>query len=259
MWTRKELKDRAKQVLKASYWKAFLVGLLLAFVSGGLPGGSFNGNFGGRGDSHNGVSMTLPGMGHGDGDVFSGAFLIFLIIAIMIGILAFLAMLAFRVFLGAPLEVGATQYYKQAAQSDVNMNYLGFAFSKGKYGAIVKAMFWRWLLTLLWTLLLIIPGFVKSYAYSMVPFILGDNPNIGMKRAVELSNRMTRGNKWRVFVLDLSFIGWYLLGVIALFIGVLFVLPYYYSTKAELYLVLRQQALYDGLTSESELNMAEIV
>ncbi|MFC5449699.1 DUF975 family protein [Paenibacillus aestuarii] len=258
MWTRKELKDRAKQVLKTSYWKAFLVGLLLAFVSGGLPG-SFNGNFGGHTGSHNGVSMPLPGMGHGGEDTFSGAFLIFLLIAILFGILALLSVLAFRVFLGAPLEVGATQYYKQAAQSDVNMNYLGFAFSKGKYGAIVKAMFWRWLLNFLWTLLLIIPGIVKSYAYSMVPFILGDNPNVGTKRAVELSNRMTRGHKWKMFVLDLSFLGWYLLGVIALFIGVLFVLPYYYSTKAELYLVLRQQALYDGLTSESELNMAESV
>ncbi|MNW04231.1 hypothetical protein D3C71_2002930 [compost metagenome] len=58
-----------------------------------------------------------------------------------------------------------------------------------------------------------------------------------------------------MFVLDLSFIGWFLLGTIALGVGVLFVLPYYNSTKAELYVVLRKQALYDGLSTPEELNL----
>jgi len=87
----------------------------------------------------------------------------------------------------------------------------------------------------------------------MVPYILADNPNIGYKRALELSNKMTAGQKFDMFVLDLSFIGWYLLGILVLFVGVLFVMPYENATKGELYLALRQNALDNGVCSYEEL------
>ena len=93
------------------------------------------------------------------------------------------------------------------------------------------------------------------YAYRMVPYILADNPNIGHRRAIDLSNQMTMGEKFEIFVLDLSFLGWYLLGVLAFGIGVLFVQPYYDATNAELYFELRQQALDRGLTTAEELRL----
>lgn len=105
----------------------------------------------------------------------------------------------------------------------------------------------------LWYLLLIIPGIVKSYAYRMVPYILADNPNIGSKEAIKLSNEMTNGHKFNMFVLDISFIGWYLLGILALIVGVLFVLPYVNATEAELYLALRKDALEKGFCSNQDL------
>ena len=89
----------------------------------------------------------------------------------------------------------------------------------------------------------------------MVPYILSDNPNIGYERAVELSIEMTAGEKMDMWVLDLSFIGWYLLGTLLFLVGVLFVMPYENATKAELYLVLRQNALERGLCSYEELNL----
>jgi uncharacterized membrane protein len=256
MWTRSELKHRAKNVLRTTYWKAFLVSLLLAFITGGIPSCSFNSGFGGG--RNDGGSTTWSGVSGGFGDL-DGAFLVVLVIIIIIAVLAVLAAIAFRVFLCNPLIVGVRQYFKQAAQDDANMNYLGYAFAKGKYMAVVKAMFWSGFLNFLWFLLLIIPGFVKMYAYSMVPYILADNANIGSSRAVELSNRMTRGHKWRIFVLDLSFIGWYLLGTIAFLVGVLFVLPYINATKAELYLAIRQEALDEGLCSRAELGLPDLV
>ena len=94
----------------------------------------------------------------------------------------------------------------------------------------------------LWTLLLIIPGIIKMYSYKFVPFILADNPKIGCARAIELSGNMTNGEKWNIFVLDLSFLGWYMLGMMACCIGVLFVKPYYYTTKTELYFELRYKS-----------------
>jgi uncharacterized membrane protein len=99
----------------------------------------------------------------------------------------------------------------------------------------------------LWFLLFIIPGIVKYYAYSMVPYILSDNPNIGVRKAIALSNKLTHGHKFDMFILDLSFIGWFILGLMAFIVGTLFVFPYYFATKAELYLALRQIGLDRGM------------
>ncbi len=117
---------------------------------------------------------------------------------------------------------------------------------------IVKTMAWRYLWTLLWTLLLIVPGIVKAFAYSMVPYILADNPEIGYRRALQLSQEMTRGHKWNILVLGFSFIGWYLLGAMLLMVGVFFVHPYFEATMAELYGALRKEALEKGLCSPEE-------
>ncbi|RIX60346.1 DUF975 family protein [Paenibacillus nanensis] len=243
MWERKELKQRAKDVLRVTYWKAFLVSLIFAFVGGGGGGSpSFNFNSGSSGSSGGNLDWT--------------EFAPFLIAFGVIFLFVLLFALAFRIFLGFPLEVGSIQFFTQASnRHEGNLNHLGFAFNRNRYWAIVKAMLWKGFLNFLWYLLLIIPGIVKSYAYFMVPYILTDNPNIGTKRAVDLSNQMTRGHKFRMFVLDLSFIGWVLLGVLACGIGVLFVLPYINATKAELYLELRHQAIVNGLTTEEELRL----
>ncbi|MBH5318788.1 DUF975 family protein [Paenibacillus sp. GSMTC-2017] len=241
MWDRKELKEKAKNVLRKSYWKAFLASIILAFVGGGGSVPSFNSNFDLSDSSSSDIDWAAMGP--------------FIAIFIVILIFGMLLAFAFRIFIGFALEVGVTRYFKRSAEQDVNLNNLGYSFKSERYWSILKAMLWKGFLTFLWYLLLIIPGIVKTYAYSLVPYILADNPNIGTSRAVELSNRMTRGHKFRIFVLDLSFLGWIILGVLALFVGVLFVLPYINATKAELYLKLREQALAQGLTTEDELRL----
>jgi hypothetical protein len=247
MWTRRELKTRAKGVLRQSYWKAFLISLVLAFVMGN-GGASVNINrLFNSPEPHNNTAAA---------SMFNFESEITPIILLIIGIVVLMVMLfaaALRIFLGYPLEIGARRYFNQAARNDVRMGYLGYAFDGAGYWGVIKAMLWRALINFLWFLLLIIPGIIKSSAYQMVPFILADNPNIGYKRALELSNQMTDGHKFKMFVLDLSFIGWYLLGVLLLVVGTLFVLPYDNATRAELYLVLRQNALNNGLCSANEL------
>ena len=89
----------------------------------------------------------------------------------------------------------------------------------------------------------------------MVPYIIADNPEMDRKRAIALSNEMTKGQKGSIFVLDLSFILWYILGFLALFIGVFFVLPYFNATEAELYLKIREDAINNGLTTRQELKI----
>ena len=114
-------------------------------------------------------------------------------------------------------------------------------------------MFTTQLFVGLWTLLFIIPGVIKQLAWSQVPYILAENPGMTGKRAREISERMTDGKKWEIFVLELSFIGWILLGALACGVGTFFVMPYVDATYAELYAKLRQNALESGYVSAEEL------
>lgn len=66
---------------------------------------------------------------------------------------------------------------------------------------------------LLWTLT-IIGGMIKHYSYSQVPYILAENPDLTGREAITLSRRMMKGHKWECFLLDCSFIGWGILGVL---------------------------------------------
>lgn len=252
MWTRELLKNRAKAVLKISYWNAFVVSLVLAFIGGSdnssIDINNFNWSFGNKTPS-SGFSPFSENIT----SIFPFLLLITFVVVIIIFVLAF----AFRILLGYPLEVGGRRYFVQSAQNNINLNYLGYGFGFGRYFNIIKTMLWRSIVTFLWFLLLIIPGIIKTYAYRMVPYILSDNPNIDYKRALELSDKMTDGEKLDMWILDLSFIGWYLLGTLLFFVGVLFVMPYENATKAELYLELRQNALDQGLCSYEELRIKQ--
>ena len=95
---------------------------------------------------------------------------------------------------------------------------------------------------MLWLLLFIIPGIVKIYEYRMIPYLLADNPDMSKQEAFRMSKAMMKGNKWRAFVLDLSFILWDILGVITLgIVSVLWVDPYKQQTDAALYNALKTE------------------
>lgn len=89
--------------------------------------------------------------------------------------------------------------------------------------------------TFLWSLLFIIPGIIKGYSYAMTPYILKDNPNMENNAAIEMSMAMMNGFKWRLFCLDLSFIGWAFLCVLTLGIGYLWLVPYMQTARAAFY------------------------
>lgn len=87
----------------------------------------------------------------------------------------------------------------------------------------------------LWTLLLIIPGIIKSYSYAMTPYIMKDNEELTNNAAIEESMKMMQGHKMDLFILDITFIGWYLLGILTCGIGLLWVIPYHYTARAAFY------------------------
>ena len=96
-------------------------------------------------------------------------------------------------------------------------------------GGLVVLSLMTNLFVFLWSLLFIIPGFVKAYAYSMAPYIKYDHPEYGWKRCLDESKAMMKGYKWKLFCLNLSFIGWNIVGMLCFMVGSYWVLPY---TKA---------------------------
>lgn len=94
---------------------------------------------------------------------------------------------------------------------------------------------------LLWTLLLIVPGIIKSLSYGLTFFILKDNPELSNNAAIEKSMRMMEGHKMELFILYLSFIGWFLLSLLTLGLGFLFLVPYIYTTLAHFYEQLKEE------------------
>ena len=111
------------------------------------------------------------------------------------------------------------------------------------YGRALGVSLLTSVFTFLWTLLFIIPGIIKHYSYGMTFYIAKDHPELGADDCIEESKKMMYGHKMRLFLLDLSFIGWALLCILTLGIGLLWLYPYietshaifYKELKAELY------------------------
>lgn len=102
----------------------------------------------------------------------------------------------------------------------------------------------------LWSLLLIVPGIVKAYSYAMAPYILADNPGMGANEAITRSRKMMDGHKWRLFCLEISFIGWALLNALTLGFGTLWLAPYQATAFAHFYDELSRAASTDEAVSE---------
>lgn len=102
-------------------------------------------------------------------------------------------------------------------------------------GRVFLTMVLRAIYTVLWTLLFIIPGIVKSYSYAMTEYVMYDNPELKNNAAIEKSMEMMKGKKMKLFLLDLSFIGWGILCIFTLGFGLILLMPYIATTRAAFY------------------------
>ncbi|MHB1485025.1 MAG: DUF975 family protein [Saccharofermentanales bacterium] len=248
MWERSDLKLRAKNVLKKDYWKPFLISLAIMIASGGYNSGGAGGGSSYKFDKNDNIFKNFS-FDNIDWAIVISILFIAMIIILIIMVISFLI----HAFVGNPLVVGGRRYFIKTTREQDNHGCFSFAFSSQNYMKIVTAMLLRDVRLILWTLLFIIPGIIKSYEYRMVPYILAQNPGIGAQRSIQLSRQMTAGHKFNIFILDLSFIGWFLLGMLACCIGWIFVLPYVDTTMAELYNDLSKIALEKGFYQAGEL------
>lgn len=147
----------------------------------------------------------------------------------------FLSLLC-AVLVSLPLGVGIYNAYKELSCSgDNNCTANMFKVGFGRYLHNVWGMLLMSIFVMLWSLLLLIPGIIKAYAYRLTPYILVDNPELSANEAINLSRKMMKGHKFDLFCLELSFIGWILLGILTLGVGYLWLLPYMTTTLAGFY------------------------
>ena len=243
MWTRAELKSKAKENLQGGYWALVVMALIMQFLSGGGGGGSSSGGS----SSSEELSESIDSIGSSS-EALTALFVILGIVGSII-LVALIAGTLLSLFVYNPLIVGVQRYFVTATYKDATFNdynCLSHGFKKGVYLNVVKVMFFRGLYTFLWSLLFIIPGIIKSYEYRMIPYILAENPTISTEDAFRLSKEMMDGNKFDTWVLELSFLGWHILSVFTCgLLSIFYVNPYMYMTYTQLYETLKHRASMD--------------
>ena len=229
MWNRAELKMRGNMAFKNV--SAVVVALLMGIF------GTVSGESSARRVSEN-------------SDIYSGnLFNVGMITGLLAGIatVVILIVLVAKVFVGNLLKMGGYRFFilNQTAQPGIGTLLDGFR--SGHYVNIVLTMFLRDLFTTLWSLLLVVPGIVKHYEYLMVPYIIAENPAMDYKEAFQISKQMMDGEKMEAFIMDLSFLGWYLLSAVTCgLLAIFYVNPYVQASFAEMYTFNKQKAYQDG-------------
>ena len=140
-----------------------------------------------------------------------------------------------------PLTYGFIKYFLEFEDNQENeISTIFWAYKKLLAKSILLSIIII-VRVILWAILLIVPGVMAAISYSLAPFILVENPDIGFMEAISLSKKLTRGYKSDIFIFHLSFIGWYILGFITLGIGLIWVLPYHYTSQVKLYQMLLEK------------------
>lgn len=163
---------------------------------------------------------------------------------------------AFVFFLLNPLNVGTKRYFlEKRKESDERKNYLFSAFS-GYYKNVVLVKLYQFFMTAVWSLTVVmIP--VKYYEYSMVDYILSENPSLSPRNVLILSKELTRGKKWQLFLLDVSFVGYNLLSFFTLgLLDLLFTNPYRELAKAGSYVYLKERLLSEHVLFNLDYDIA---
>ena len=208
-----DFKKAALAALKGRWGKAVLAGFLAVLLGGITYGGA---NFEWEERASN-VYLDSPE------------------IALLI-VLAALAIMCFVLVLGSVVGVGYAKF--QLNLTDRNWKpTVGTLFSYFEHWrTTVATRFLKYLYIFLWMLLLIVPGIMAAFSYSMTDYILAEHPEVTAREAIRRSKEMMKGNRGRLFCLQLSFIGWDILAVLTLGIGNLWLTPYRQAAQAAFYL-----------------------
>ena len=151
------------------------------------------------------------------------------------------------------LEIAEINLYLKMSISPEPVSFGTFIEGFALWARGILASLWAGLWIFLWSLLFIIPGIVKAYAYSMTLYLVAENPELSVTKALKISKEITKGHKMDLFILDLSFIGWEFLCLFTAGIGYLWLVPYINMTKTNAYHALLKEAVSSGNITVEDL------
>ena len=229
-----DFRSHARAALRGRWGLAVIAGLLASLLGGtGASGPEINLDFSDSGFnfSLNYADQPLFSTG-GSGDSALSSMLLSIGV-VYIALFAIVIAIGFLI-LGSVIEIGYSRF---------NLNLIHF--EGAKYGDLFSYFpYWRTttisrllrgIYIFLWSLLLLIPGIIAHYSYAMTGYILAEYPELTASEAIQRSKEMMRGNRIRLFCLELSFIGWGILCIFTLGIGNLWLTPYTQAAKAAFY------------------------
>ena len=207
MWSIRDMKERGWSWVRTMFGPAYLA-CLISFALNGLGNRQLN-------------PLLSAGTANSWMDRLQMAgpvqmfflLLSFSAMAMLIGI----GSLLFKFCILNPVEAGVCRYFLLSREQGqpAELKTVFYAFTCGSYWNVIKILFLRDLYTFLWTLLLVIPGIYKGLEYTMIPWLLAEQPALDSREVFSRTREMMDGNRMQVFLLSLSFIGWYLLAAIA--------------------------------------------
>lgn len=233
MWNIADIKAKGREAFKLNYWPCVIVSAIYTLL---LGGNAARGTSSLRPDTTaldvqvNGQTLESATQGMSNEQVAAIAGVTFVALLFALGV-AFLV----KAFLINPVEVGANRFFKNNIHDQTTgVGVITEGFSD--FGRTFLTLLLRDLFIGLGCVVFVIPGLVLMYAFRMVPFIVKDNPELGPMDVLKRSYQMMQGSKWQSFLLDLSFIGWYLVGIVTFGLGMIFwTSPYTMSANAALY------------------------
>lgn len=170
------------------------------------------------------------------------------VLSIVFGLITSVAtsMVVVEILAGGALAIGyayaMTQLYRKG---NYNLKDLFHGFTSDNFVATIGLFIKKRIFISLWSLLLVVPGIIKTFSYSMAEFIMADHPEITSKQALDASRKLMDGKKGKYFLLQLSFIGWELLSILTCGILFCWVIPWVEAAKANFYESIKEEVVIE--------------
>lgn len=248
------LKQNAKNSFKRKYGESIVVALIMGFFSNSAFGYSFGDN--GKYSADPEVYYEYSTGNASLEDAFNAIPENFLEIYVGVFIAVITIVSLASIFLAPIFTVGGNRFFLKLRKGvHTGIGEVTGNFKDGNYWNIVKILFFRNIKIFLWTLLFIIPGIVKAYEYMLVDHILAVRPDLDSKTAFNMSKRLMDGYKGEAFILELSFMGWILLGAFFTcgILNLVYVNPYLFATMNEFYCYVRADGIRKGIITPMDL------
>ena len=234
MLVAQDFRDRARAALSGNWALAvgtgFVASLLGAYTAFGSGGGSSSSSSTSEEDMEY-LASSVPE------EVMIAIVAVLAVIAIVAVVYAIIMFI-----IGGPITLGYVKFNLNLVRGQ-NPQFRDLFTQFGRLGESLVMQLLRGIFIFLWTLLLIVPGVIASLSYAMAPYILYENPGMSGYEAIQQSKALMDGNKWRLFCLNFSFIGWSLLCILTCGIGIFWLRPYQEAAYAIFYEEIKREKL----------------